>query len=194
MIPRALLEKLYTEESASMQEIARKLNVSVHKVSYWMSHHGIQRRSISEAIYRKHNRNGDPFIYCPPKTATEAKLFGLGIGLYWGEGTKANQHSVRLGNTDPTLMKTFIVFLIKFFRIRKGDLRFGLQVFSDLNPQVAQKYWIEMLGAGKQQFYKTMITPSISRGTYRRKNQYGVLTVYYNNKKLRDLLVSLLPG
>src|SRR3989344_2914295 len=98
-----------------MQEIADFLNCSLHKVAYWMEKHQVKTRSRSDATYLKRNPNGDPFKFRQPKNLGEAWLFGLGIGLYWGEGTKANQGSVRLGNTDPELIKKFIQFLVTFF-------------------------------------------------------------------------------
>ena len=120
-------------------------------------------------------------------------LFGLGLGLYWGEGTKANKHSVRLGNTDPDLIVKFIQFLMRFFKIQKKDMRFGLQIFSDMHPQEAMNYWRKKLGVRKDQFYTVTVTRSGKIGTYRKKSRYGVLTVYYHNKKLRELLVNMLP-
>ena len=176
-----------------MQQIADSLSCSVNKVKYWMVKYGIKRRSISEAIYIINNPNGDPFNFRLPKTFKEAKLFGLGLGLYWGEGTKANPHAIRLGNTDPRLLKKFIEFLITFFRISKDDLMFGLQLFTDINVEKAKRFWMHEVGTKPSQFYKPTITISGSIGTYRKKSEYGVLTVIYHNRKLRDLLISLLP-
>lgn len=193
MLAKELLTKLYTRDGQSMQEIATRLGCSLHKVSYWMEKHGIERRSISEAVYKRCNPNGDPFSFRLPKNLSDAQLFGMGIGLYWGEGTKANRCSVRLGNTDPELLNIFIKFLIKFFSIKRSDLRFGLQIFTDISVNQARVFWTKKLKVDKRQFYKVIITKSGSIGTYRKKSQYGVLTVCYHNRKLRDLLVSLLP-
>lgn len=176
-----------------MQEISVQLKCSLHKVSYWMEAYRIRKRSLSDAMYAKHNPNGDPFSFHEPRTVEEAKLFGIGIGLYWGEGTKANKNSVRLGNTDPKLVKIFIEFLEKIFHVQRRNMQFGLQIFSDMRPEVALDFWVRNLRIRKQQFYKPTVTRSGSIGTYRQKSQYGVVTVMYHNKKLRDLLVSKLP-
>ena len=175
-----------------MQEIAVLLRCSLHRVAYWMNKHEIRSRSRSDAVYLKHNPKGDPFKFRNPLNLTEAKLFGLGLGLYWGEGTKASMNSVRLGNTDPKLIKIFMDFLIKFFGISKKDLRFGLQIFTDTEIKAAMDFWIKNLRIDGSQFYRPIITKSGSIGTYRKKSRYGVLTVMYHNTKLRDLLVELL--
>lgn len=183
---------MYVIEKASMSEIAQKLHCSVHRVAYWMDRHQIVRRTISEAIYQKHNPNGDPFKVKVIKSLPDTMLLGLGLGLYWGEGNKANKHSIRLGNTDPTLVRTFINFLIQLFGVNKDDLHFGLQIFTDIDPVSALAYWTKELGVKPSQFYKITVTISGSIGTYRKKSQYGVITVHYHNKKLRDIIINLL--
>jgi len=193
IITKEQLETLYFNDGASMQEIALKLNCSVNRVVYWMNKYQIKRRSISDAIYQKHNPNGDLFNIKSIRTLPDAQLLGMGLGLYWGEGNKANKHSVRLGNTDPELIKMFMQFLTKLFGIDKDKFRFSLQVFSDIDPRVALGYWVKRLSVSPSQFYKITVTISGSIGTYRQKSSYGVLTVYFHNKKLRDILVEMLP-
>jgi hypothetical protein len=193
MIAKAKLEKLYLEEKLSMMEIARVLGCSPNRVTYWMYKHDIKRRSISDAVYQRANPNGDPFGFNRPETTQDYLLMGLGLGLYWGEGDKINRHSLRLGNTDPELLKMYMAFLVLIFKVDKDDLRFGLQVFTDINTQEALDYWVTALDVDSEQFYKPVVTVSGSLGTYRKKSQYGVVIVYFHNKKLRDIIIELLP-
>lgn len=193
MISKEKLEILYFRKGKSMQDVADILGCSLHKVKYWMEKHNLKIRSISDAIYLKCNPDGDPFVFREPRTSKEAKLYGLGIGLYWGEGTKASKDSVRLGNTDPYLVEKFIEFLVTFFGINRADLRFGLQIFTDINPKMAMDFWMKTLKIKEHQFYRPLVTKSDSLGTYRKKSLYGVITVMYHNKKLRNQLVELLP-
>lgn len=187
------LSTLYTTQQLSSAQIAIRLDCSINKVNYWLAKHSIPKRSISDAVYIKHNPNGDPFRIVEIDTIGKAQLLGMGLGLYWGEGTKANKYAIRLGNSDPELIKTFIRFLTELYQVNRDHLRFGLQVFSDLDPKSSLKYWTTELGVSENQFYKIHITPSNSLGTYRQKSKHGVLTVYYHNKKLRDIIVNALP-
>lgn len=189
MITKTELENLYLVKKHSSAEIGKLLDYSERKIVYWLKKYGIPKRSVSEAIYLKHNPKGDPFKIREPKDIKEAVLFGLGLGLYWGEGTKSNKSSVRLGNTDPELVRTFVKFLIKTYGIRKEKLKFGLQIFSDMEPYEALTFWQKKLRASPSQFQKVIVTPARSLGTYRYKTKHGVLTVYYNNTKLRNLLI-----
>ncbi|MBU4536875.1 hypothetical protein KJ603_02445 [Patescibacteria group bacterium] len=188
MIEKSILKKLYIQENKSCVEIGNILKCSDRKVDYWIKKYGIPKRSISEAVYVKHNPKGNPFVVNSPKTINQAILYGIGIGLYWGEGTKSNKHSVRLGNTDPRLIKKFIDFLVNIYEIDTKKLKFGLQIFSDMSPVKAQSFWQKELNVSKGQFQKVIITPSRGEGTYRNKIKHGVLTVHFNNKKLRDII------
>ena len=186
------LKKLYLS-GMSLSELAQNQNTSVHKIVYWMNKYRIERRTISDAVYLKNHPNGDPFKFIRPHNLEGAKLFGLGVGLYWGEGNKANKTSIRLGNTDPNLINTFIKFLAEIFSVKKEDLVFGLQIFTDIDTNEAIDYWIKKLGIKRDQLYKPIITKSGSLGTYRKKSQFGVIMLNYHNRKLRDILVGLLP-
>lgn len=187
------LKNKYLAERKSVSEIAQEFGCSENGINYWIHKFGIKKRSISEAIYIKHNPKGDPFKFIFPRNINEAKLFGLGLGLYWGEGTKANKNSVRIGNSDPLLLKRFIEFLVKFFCIKRDDLKFHLHTFSDIDLTEAQEYWMKQLDIKKEQFYKPLVTQSGKIGNCRKKSKYGVLTLYYGNTKLKNILINLLP-
>lgn len=188
-IPEKKLRSLYLDYKQSAKEVSATLLCSENKVNYWLKKYGIPKRSVSEAIYVKANPEGDPFSLQKPRNTEEAFLYGLGIGLYWGEGTKANKHTIRLGNTDPRLIKKFIEFLKKVYRIDQHKLKFGLQIFSDMSPKKAQEFWMKKLNANEKQFQKVVVTPTRGVGNYRNKTKHGVLTAYFNNKKLRDIIV-----
>ncbi|MCL4392458.1 hypothetical protein M1413_03960 [Patescibacteria group bacterium] len=191
-VSKGALSELYWESGKSMQEMAKILGCSQHKVSYWMNKYKILRRDRSEATYQKRNPLGDPFLVREPKNLKEAELMGMGLGLYWGEGTRASRNSIRLGNTDPALIRIFIKFLRTFFAIDGKKLRFGLQVFNDGDSGEALNFWVKHLGVDKHLFQKVVVTPSRGGGIYRRKMNTGVLTIYFNNKKLRNVIVGKL--
>ncbi len=196
MISEKDLLELYVANKYSSAKIAQVFKCSERAVNYWIKKHGIQKRSISEAVYAYHNPDGDPFNLKEPQTIEEAKLYGLGLGLYWGEGNKKNKNSIRLGNTDSRLIGKFIEFMIQSFGIKPEKLRFGLQIFSDLSANSCLKFWLielKRFGIKKNQFFKVTVTPARSIGTYREKSKFGVLTVHFSNTKLKNILDSKLP-
>lgn len=187
-ISKETLIDLYNKKRKSSAEIGQILRCSENKVNYWIKKYNIKKRSISDASYIKWNPNGHPFKIRENFKISEFFLYGIGVGLYWGEGNKRNQYSIRLGNSDPALIIKFIDFLKIIYNIDQDKLRFGLQIFNDLSEEEVFNYWLPKLKVDKNKFYKTIITPSKNPGTYKNKSKYGVVTVYYNNKKLRDIL------
>lgn len=185
---KKLLRELYLDKEFSSSKIAKKYNCSESKINYWLKKYNIKKRTISDAIYKWNNPKGDPFAYTNIEKDRKSFIYGLGLGLYWGEGTKRNEYSVRLGNTDPDIIVHFIKFLEEIYNINKKNLRFGIQIFSTMNKEEVINFWIKKLNIPYSQFYKTIITRARGNGTYKHKIQHGVLTLYFNNKKLRDLL------
>jgi len=188
MITKEELKKYYTQDKLSSFEVSQKLGCSVGQVNYWLSHYGIPKRSISDSIYNKRNPKGDPFSVRQLKTIEDGILYGLGLGLYWGEGNKRNTNSLRLANTDFRLIKKYIEFLKDAYQIEEKKLKFGLQVFGDIDGKEALNFWIKSLGVQRKQFQKTVYLPRRGMGTYKHRAENGVLIVYFNNKKLRDLI------
>lgn len=184
---------MYWNERLSMFEVASRLKVSPHKIQWWMDKHNIKRRSRSEATYCKQNVDGDPFNIKTNLNDKEQFLLGLALGIYWGEGTKLNKTAVRIGNTDPDLINVFISFLDKICRLKKEKIKFGLQIFDDINKEEALNYWEKSLGFSRKHFFpKVIVSPSQGKGTYRNKSRFGVITLCVCNKKLRDWLVEQL--
>ena len=189
------LRKYYLQSCLSVSQIASLMGCSQNRVNHWLKQYGIPKRTISDAMYRRHNPNGDPFLITEIDTIPKALLAGLGVGLYWGEGNKRNPSAIRLGNTDPLLIRKFIEFLRDILGVPVSKLRFGLQIFSDMPSGNAKKAWLghlRGLGVSPEQFQRPVITPARSIGTYREKTRWGVLTVYCSNIKLKHILDGML--
>ncbi len=186
MITEYFLRINYIDRKLSVAQIAKVTGCSEGKINYWLNKFNIKKRSLSEAQYVKLNPKGDPYDFKEPVVNAEWFLYGLGLGLWWGEGNKAAKTAVRLGNTDPDLLRYFLDFLYHTFQIDKSRLRFGLQIFTDIDPDIAQRYWCRKLNIPMNKFQKIIVTKSIKKGTYTKKSKYGVLTIYFSNTKTRD--------
>lgn len=161
--------------------------MSTSTVRLYMVKYELSLRTKAEAAYVQH---GKSFKIRTDLNESEKVLYGLGLGLYWGEGNKASIYSVRLGNTDPHLIRIFVKFLKDICGIQDKDIKFGLQVFNDSDPILAKQFWLNTLGCGTESFHPTIsvIQPQ-GLGTYGRKNKTGVLQVYVNNKRFKDWML-----
>jgi hypothetical protein len=182
------LQTFYLDKKLSAKEISKICKCSEHKVNYWIEKYNIKKRTIAEAAYQWNNPNGDPFSFAIPENMEDMFLFGLGLGLFWGEGTKKDKHAVRLCNSDPALIKKFLEFLIKVYNIDRNKLQFQLQIYDDLDEDKLLTFWTKYLSVGREKFHKTTILKRRGEGTYLHKMRYGVVIVYFNNIKLRNLI------
>src|SRR3989344_9464253 len=172
------LRNLYLKGKKSVAEIAKVFNCSERGINYWMTKYNIPKRTISEAVYIKRNPKGDPFEVRSNFNDKEIKLKGLGLGIYWGEGDKSpNNTSVRLGNTDPFLIKKFREFLRKIYSVKEEKIKYGLILFNDSKESTAVNFWKKYLGIKRKQLGKITIIPPQGKGTYKRKSKCGVLIV-----------------
>ena len=191
LINKNRLRSLYAN-GLSMMDIAKKHHVSLHKSTYWMLKYGIKRRSFNDALYKKYNPNGDPFKIKVPASINEAWLYGLGMGIYWGEGNKADKYSVRVGTSDPEMILIFRCFLEEICGIAKSKFKYSLMCFKDTKTESAKNFWVEKLNLNSDQIGKITSLKPLGKGSYRKISQYGVCTIYVSNIKLKKWIMDQL--
>ena len=125
MPEKVLLEELYQVKNMSISQIALVLGLSKTLISSKLKACDMPLRSKAEAAYVQHKK---VFDIKTRLSAEEAGLYGVGIGLYWGEGNKVDPYSVRLGNTDRELILTFI----RFFKSNVRRTGFRHQVWATI--------------------------------------------------------------
>ena len=181
------IRRLY-EQGKSAKEIGDAIGTSWRNVISYMERHGIPRRSRSEATYRKANPDGDPFRIKPNLSLEEERLKALALGLFWGEGSRRNAISVRLCNSDPRLLRSFVSFLRVICGVRPEKLRAHLILHEGANSKHVLEYWSRWLEIPLSQFSKVTRIPSRGQGTYKSRAIYGTAAVYVHNSKLRRII------
>lgn len=185
------LEKLYLS-GKSMPKIAKELNCSPNKVVYWMKKYNINRRSRSDATYLSINPNGNPFNLKNINNLSKRDMFlyGLNVGLYWGEGEKTTKHAIRVTNSDPYVILRFRYFLLKICKLEPTKIRYYLICFNDIDQNIAKTYWANLLKISPDKFGKIVVIPKQGKGTYKTKSKFGVCTIYAGNMKLKAWILS----
>lgn len=166
-----------------MPDIAKKNEISVHKVVYWMKKYGISRRSSSEATYQQKNPKGDPFKLVPINTLEKTELLVLGIGLFLGEGNKRDRFHVRFTNSDSKIIKVFLSFIRKICCVQEQKIQAFINIFDDRAYEECLNYWVKITEIPPIRFYKPTIRPR-KIGTYKNKSKYGTITIVVSNTKL----------
>lgn len=101
--------------------------------------------------------------------------------LYWGEGDKTGNYFVALTNTNVKILKYFILWLRKYFKIDEKKLKARLYIWTSLNEKEAKEFWSRELNIPQNQFTKSYI--SKSKPNIRKiRHNHGVCRVSYGSK------------
>ena len=182
------LDVLYRDRGLSMAQIAEELGCSASKVVYWMDKHGIERRSISEAVYQYRNPNGDPFTIRVPESVDEYALFYLSLGLYIGEGKKRDREQISLSNSDSRVIRIFLRFLREICGVEEQRIWAWINLFDDADLKASEEFWMSVTGLAIEQFHKPVIRAQ-RVGTYLSRSKYGALSVGVSSTKLHTIVM-----
>jgi len=179
-----------------MGEIAHTLGVAKSSVSYWVrdvalsksqrkqlnknSHSvdAIEKRRLSRLANTQKRRNiimadamkeVDVFVKNP--------LWCVGVALYWGEGGKT-QTTTRLSNSDPAVITVIMRFFREVCLVPEEKFRGHVHTFAHQNADKAVRYWSEISGIPKNQFFKTYVKKSSASKHKRNTLPNGTLQVY----------------
>lgn len=91
---------------------------------------------------------------------TDREILIAGAVAYWCEGTKNKPHRradrVSFANSDPELISLFLLFL-DTAGVSRSDLVFRLQIHETANVESAERFWLTLTEARKEQFRKTYL-------------------------------------
>lgn len=188
------------KKGKSIKEIARLLRVSNASVSTWTRDIPLtpkqQQRLLQRKIDAGHKgrilgaeankqkritaiRAGEKEACIRFKNISRKDLFAVGLGLYWGEGVKANRSEVSIINSDPRVIKLMMRWFEECWGITKD--RFHPRIFiSDTHrdrEEVVIKYWMKTLGLPRSQFRKIIFLAKRKKIYENREVYYGVLAL-----------------
>ena len=104
----------------------------------------------------------------------------IGLGLYWGEGSKRGNNECAFTNTDPEALRFIMQWLYIHYRVRKEQfvLRVSINHAHRNREQIILKYWCKTLGVTMQQFTKTSFVKTKQKRTYTHRGPYyGTLRI-----------------
>jgi len=175
-----------------MKDIARELKVSKASISLWVrdiilsekQKESLSARGVSVAVIEKRRvnriRNTQHRHRAIIEKAKEKidilskrDLLLVGATLYWGEGGKTKTGMARVANSDPNLIRLMVRFFKEIFDVPAEKFRGHVHTFSHLNAIAAEKYWSEISGVPRSQFYKTYSKPSTASLSKKDTLPYG---------------------
>lgn len=190
------------KEGVSINKIATQLNVSKGSVSRWCEDIDLTPCQI-EALHTSKVRGGyvgrmkgalmnkqkrinaiERHRVAGEKeigTLSERDLLLLGLGLYWGEGSKGEVGSpATIVNSDPAVILIAIRWLQEALGVDRTDFRPYIYI-SEVHKgreEKIMKYWVRTLGIPKKQFLDVIFLKSRPKKKYENYDSYyGILAL-----------------
>jgi predicted transcriptional regulator len=165
-------------QGMSYSQIKDALKISKSTLSCWLKDYPLSKQRVDELrgknekriekfreAMREKRENRLKEVYKIEKEdilpLSDREIFIFGLGLYWGEGTKSYNSALSISNTDPSIIKFFIIWMERSLKISKEKLKVHLHLYEDMDIEKEQKYWSEMLNIPFSQFYKPYIKKTL---------------------------------
>ncbi len=192
----------------SYKMIEAELGVSRSTLSGWLPgvvfqayHPTVQQRVLKaqqKAVERNKQRKQQAEAHIRSEAAQETKellagglndreLFLLGLILYWAEGAKT-PGQVSLSNSDPALIRMFVLWLQHSLSIDRTQLRVRVHIYPDVAVDEAEQHWANIVGVPRSQFYRSQIDHRPDKVTDKQgKLPYGTAHVRVVGQGTSDL-------
>lgn len=158
----------------SYSQIKKELGVSKSTLSLWLRKYPLSKQQIGklrdfsavriekyrETMRKKHEKRLEDY-YVVEKSKllplSTKELFISGLFLYWGEGNKVSRGSVSINNTDPSVLKFSLYWIVNSLGIPKNKIEVFLHLYSDMNVEDEINFWSKELRMDKDNFSKPYI-------------------------------------
>ncbi len=182
-------------EGASIAEIARKFSVSKSTASIWCrdvilttkqqkflkqrmidaGHSGRLKGALQNKV-GKEKRVKEAELLAEKLLVSHAgdPRFFVGIGLYWGEGTKTDQSATSFINSDPLAIKFMYHWFQDFLGVSRDRFNpyITLTLLHKEREEVVKKFWAKELGLPVVQIRKVFYLKSAHTKVYENHDLY----------------------
>ncbi len=103
--------------------------------------------------------------------------------LYLAEGGKTKRIT-RIANSDPAVIQIMMRFFREICGVAESKFQGHIHTFTHADIKKTEKYWSEITGISRKQFYKTYTKPSVASLQKRQTLPYGTFDIYVCDTKL----------
>lgn len=200
------------KQEMSYSQIKKILKVSKSTLSVWLRNSPLSKQRIRElrdwneqriercreTKRKKKEKRLKQFYQEQRKLIfplSKREYFLAGLFLYWGEGYKSQLTKLSISNTDPSIIKFFINWLIKSLKIPKEKLRVQLHLYKDMDIEDKINFWSKMLKIPLSQFTKPYIKKTLSiRINHKGGFGQGTCNVSVGNARLSEKIIMALEA
>lgn len=188
--------RLLRQKGESISRIATMLNASKSTVSYWCRDIALSNKQIRHLIQRREDAGALGRLRAAEKkraarieaveveskrgaraigSLSQRDMFILGIALYWGEGYKSGNEECGFTNSNPDIIRAFILWLECVYKIPLSDLipRVSINQTHRNRIGMVERYWSKATGIPRSQFTKASLIQTRSRKVYADPEQHS---------------------
>jgi len=135
-----------------------------------------KKRASRQAAVEQQKRRGGKDV----GAISSRDLFVLGLALYWGEGYKSGNEECGLTNSDPYILRSFIIWLQRCYGVTRANLtlRVSINHIHRRRIAVVERYWSNVTKVPLSQFTKPSLVLTRVRKTYANTaDHYGTLRI-----------------
>jgi transposase-like protein len=183
------------KQGKSYSQIKKELGISKSTLSQWLRKYPLSKEQIDvlqgksvvriekyrQTMQRKRNDRFN-ISYENEKVKlmplSKRDLYIAGLFLYWGEGTKGDNSTVSLNNTDPNVVKFFLLWLTDCLNVPKNSIRVTVHLYEDMEINDSLNYWSNTLGIQRSQFIKPYIKKSLRLSIDQKGFGHGTCGLY----------------
>jgi hypothetical protein len=182
------------KQGESIKQIAKQVGISRGTASLWCSNIFLtdtqksllhQRMIIGGKVGRMKGRDANVTkrknnIATQEKHAkvilgnlTDRDITMLGLGLYWGEGSKKNERRFIFTNSDSNIIQCMIRWL-QIIGVSKNEIVGQIYINEQHKDRIkiVEKHWIQKLHIRKEQLRKSVMNRTPHKKYYENKNEY----------------------
>lgn len=202
---------LLRKEGKAFSEIRRIVKVSKSTLSIWLEPYPLsngQMQKINKMRYRaiekfretmkikRKNRLEKYLKEIKQKILPFSKKEFLiaGLLLYWGEGNKANFHTISINNTDPSVLKFTKYWYLHALDIKEKNIKIYLHLYRDMNIIKEINYWSNQLCIPKKQFIKPYIKESKKSSIDQKGFGHGTCALVVHNTVIKEKILMGIQG
>lgn len=190
----------------SFSQIRAEVDVSKSTLSRWLQDMPLSKEQLvnlrdknpvriekyRETMRRKKDKRLDQVYVRSVKdigTLSKRDFFIAGLFLYWAEGTKTDDYTTSLANTDPAILKFFVKWL-ELLGVDRKKLRIRLHVYSDMSEEKMIHFWSKTLDIPTSQFRKSYIKENKYHKETPHKGRfgYGTCNVIFGNRDIKEYI------
>jgi transcriptional regulator with XRE-family HTH domain len=198
------------KEGLSYKAILKKVDVSKSTLSIWLRNIELTKEQKNKllnkaeiAMYNAAKRKVDNRIKRTNIIIEKAKkevrghkddsLFLIGIALYWAEGAKSHDETVKFSNSDEKMIGIMMQWFREICRVPEEKFRVHVHMHSLHCRKDILKYWSKITNIPLNQFYKPYIKKT-SLGQRKNILYNGTCSIVVNEKDLFRKIIGWKTG